>query len=391
MNRCAQLPGEFILTYPKGYHSGFNLGFNCAESINFATERWLPLGQVAKHCHCIEDSCVSRSLESPRPMYDTHAPSSSSRNSVSIDVNIWLRQAAREEALARGEPWPYDELEEKAALAAEEEAERERQAKVDAKKRAADAASLPSSSQPRKKAKATPAYPAYVTPLQRQHLILTPAMPGVHASSIVTMTLYEAMQSPDILDIVKQQLSQLLQHPSGQWGVHSQIRLQAIRNPLPRPAWLDMPPPPPAAPANPYSNAAFHYYPPGSGAAASSSGSGHAQHSSAAARSATPQVPPSPPQPEWPCALCPDMSKDGLVRVGEPGQKSKKNLQAHRICVTFTREYLELLDQVSGSRLGADPFFELRYQPPLGSSQIPKRARNSCVGSRKSKRRGGSW
>ncbi|TNY21444.1 JmjC domain, hydroxylase-domain-containing protein [Rhodotorula diobovata] len=59
LNRCVQLPGEFILTYPKGYHSGFNLGFNCAESINFATERWLPLGKVTKHCRCIEDSCVA--------------------------------------------------------------------------------------------------------------------------------------------------------------------------------------------------------------------------------------------------------------------------------------------------------------------------------------------
>lgn len=56
LNRCAQLPGEFVLTYPKGYHSGFNLGFNCAEAVNFATERWLPLGKVAKHCHCIDDS-----------------------------------------------------------------------------------------------------------------------------------------------------------------------------------------------------------------------------------------------------------------------------------------------------------------------------------------------
>lgn len=39
LNRVAHMPGEFILTYPKGYHSGFNLGYNCAESINFATER----------------------------------------------------------------------------------------------------------------------------------------------------------------------------------------------------------------------------------------------------------------------------------------------------------------------------------------------------------------
>lgn len=55
LNRVVQLPGEFILTYPKGYHSGFNLGFNCAESVNFATEQWLPLGKVAKSCVCIGD------------------------------------------------------------------------------------------------------------------------------------------------------------------------------------------------------------------------------------------------------------------------------------------------------------------------------------------------
>lgn len=38
------------------------------------------------------------------------------------------------------------------------------------------------------------------------------------------------------------------------------------------------------------------------------------------------------------CALCPDMSGDGLVRVGEPGVKHKKDLSAHRVCVMFTRE-----------------------------------------------------
>lgn len=35
------------------------------------------------------------------------------------------------------------------------------------------------------------------------------------------------------------------------------------------------------------------------------------------------------------CALCPDMSTDGLVRIGEPGVKSRKNISAHRVCVSF--------------------------------------------------------
>ena len=59
LNKVVQLPGEIILTYPYGYHSGFNLGFNCAESVNFATENWIAMGRKAKACACIDDACVA--------------------------------------------------------------------------------------------------------------------------------------------------------------------------------------------------------------------------------------------------------------------------------------------------------------------------------------------
>ncbi|KAF9260334.1 JmjC-domain-containing protein [Marasmius fiardii PR-910] len=55
-NHCVQHAGEFIITFPKGYHAGFNLGFNCAESVNFALASWLELGKVARACECISDS-----------------------------------------------------------------------------------------------------------------------------------------------------------------------------------------------------------------------------------------------------------------------------------------------------------------------------------------------
>ncbi|XP_076969324.1 lysine-specific demethylase 4D [Tamandua tetradactyla] len=52
--RITQEAGEFMVTFPYGYHAGFNHGFNCAEAINFATPRWIDYGKVASRCTCGE-------------------------------------------------------------------------------------------------------------------------------------------------------------------------------------------------------------------------------------------------------------------------------------------------------------------------------------------------
>ncbi|WVW79774.1 hypothetical protein I302_101744 [Kwoniella bestiolae CBS 10118] len=56
VNMLTHHQGEFVITYPRGYHAGFNLGFNCAESVNFALDSWVELGRRAKACQCVTHS-----------------------------------------------------------------------------------------------------------------------------------------------------------------------------------------------------------------------------------------------------------------------------------------------------------------------------------------------
>ncbi|XP_051987021.1 lysine-specific demethylase 4A-like isoform X2 [Xyrauchen texanus] len=53
--KVTQKAGQFIVTFPYGYHAGFNHGFNCAESTNFATQRWIDYGKQATLCSCRKD------------------------------------------------------------------------------------------------------------------------------------------------------------------------------------------------------------------------------------------------------------------------------------------------------------------------------------------------
>lgn len=55
INKITQTAGEIMITFPYGYHAGFNHGFNCAESTNFAAPRWVEYGKRATQCTCSND------------------------------------------------------------------------------------------------------------------------------------------------------------------------------------------------------------------------------------------------------------------------------------------------------------------------------------------------
>ncbi|KAJ4896871.1 Lysine-specific demethylase REF6 [Raphanus sativus] len=45
--RLVQNPGEYVVTFPRAYHSGFSHGFNCGEASNIATPEWLRVAKEA--------------------------------------------------------------------------------------------------------------------------------------------------------------------------------------------------------------------------------------------------------------------------------------------------------------------------------------------------------
>ncbi|KAK2079606.1 hypothetical protein QBZ16_002001 [Prototheca wickerhamii] len=82
--QARQEPGEFIVLNAAAYHSGFNLGFNLAEAVNFALPEWLDIGRHAVNCECqaMPDAvCLDMGIFFPELREESESDSESERGS----------------------------------------------------------------------------------------------------------------------------------------------------------------------------------------------------------------------------------------------------------------------------------------------------------------------
>lgn len=101
--RTDQNAGEFVVTFPRAYHAGFNQGYNFAEAVNFAPPDWLRIGReciihyknLKRFCVFSHDELICKmALEGDRLDLET-----------ALETQMELARATDEESALRQKIW----------------------------------------------------------------------------------------------------------------------------------------------------------------------------------------------------------------------------------------------------------------------------------------------
>ena len=101
--QARQKPGEFIVLNSAAYHTGFNLGFNCAEAVNFALPQWMEIGRDCVQCECgaLPDGVqLDMSLFFPG-LYDSETESESESDSDEEEEESSSEEEEEEDEMVR--------------------------------------------------------------------------------------------------------------------------------------------------------------------------------------------------------------------------------------------------------------------------------------------------
>lgn len=85
---CDQRPNEFVITFPKAYHSGFNHGLNLNEAVNFALPDWI--------FDDLESTRRYQQFRKPAVFSHDQLLITVSQQSQTIETAVWLEAAMQE-------------------------------------------------------------------------------------------------------------------------------------------------------------------------------------------------------------------------------------------------------------------------------------------------------
>ncbi|XP_025835612.1 lysine-specific demethylase lid isoform X1 [Agrilus planipennis] len=116
--RTDQHAGEFVVTFPRAYHAGFNQGYNFAEAVNFAPADWLKMGRecilhyshLRRFCVFSHDELVCKMALDPDKLDLTIAAATYQDMLQMVDTEKKLRKALLEWGVTNAEREAFELL-----------------------------------------------------------------------------------------------------------------------------------------------------------------------------------------------------------------------------------------------------------------------------------------